>query len=38
MNFKPNIKQYQAYRKRNSDKQKDKLKPIISETHIKSGG
>lgn len=37
-NFKTNInaKQYQGYRKRNTEK-KDKLKPIISETHINNG-
>jgi hypothetical protein len=37
LNFRQNSRQYQGYRKRASDKQKDKLKPIVSETHINNG-
>jgi hypothetical protein len=37
MNFRQNSRQYHGYRKRASDKQKDRLKPIISDTHINSG-
>lgn len=34
LNFRQNSRHYQGYRKRASDKQKDRLKPIISDTHI----
>jgi hypothetical protein len=34
LNFRQNSRQYQGYRKRASDKQKDRLKPIISDPHI----
>lgn len=37
LNFRQNSRQYHGYRKRASDKQKDRLKPIISDPHINRG-